>query len=130
MAQRNVTTFPVIPLSVPRSDLIKEQWADPTLEVLRDQIVPVEQLGDVAHGNFFQADVLMKWVSHSSCFVGEAISQVVVPVKLCELVLTTSQNDAAGLTGVRKTYNHILRHFFWPRLVMFLSSSKLVTPVN
>uniref|UniRef100_A0A4W5JE97 Gypsy retrotransposon integrase-like protein 1 n=1 Tax=Hucho hucho TaxID=62062 RepID=A0A4W5JE97_9TELE len=115
--KKSVTTFPVIPLSVPRSDLIKEQQADPTLEALRDQIVPVEQLRNVAHGYFLQEDVLMrKWLSHGSCFLGEAISQVVVPVKLRELVLTSSHNDVAGHMGVRKTYNRILRHFFWPRL--------------
>ena len=38
----SVTTFPVIPLSVSRSDLIKATWADRTLEKLRAQIVPVE----------------------------------------------------------------------------------------
>ena len=78
-----VTPFPVIPLSLPRSDLIKEQRADPTLEELRDKTVSVEQFGDVAHGYFLQDDVLMrKWVSHSSSFVGEAVSLDVVPVKL------------------------------------------------
>ena len=112
-----VTVFPVIPLSVTRSDLINAQRDDPTLEELRDQIVPIEQLGDVAHGYFLQEDVLMrKWVSHDSVFLGEAISQVVVPVKLRELVLETSHSDVAGHMGVRKTYNRILRHFFWPRL--------------
>uniref|UniRef100_A0A674E7Q6 Gypsy retrotransposon integrase-like protein 1 n=1 Tax=Salmo trutta TaxID=8032 RepID=A0A674E7Q6_SALTR len=113
----SITVFPVIPLPVPRSDLIDAQRTDSTLEKLRDQIVPVEQLGDVAHGYFLQEDVLMrKWMSHGSCFLGEAISQVVVPVKLRELVLTTSHNDVAGHMGVRKTYNRILRHFFWPGL--------------
>jgi hypothetical protein len=115
--KKYVIAFPVIPLSVTRSDLINAQRADPTLEELHDQIVPVEQLGDGAHGCFLQEDDLMrKWVSHGSCFLGEAISQVVVPVKLRELVLTTSHNDVAGHMGVRKTYNRILRHLFWPRL--------------
>jgi hypothetical protein len=109
--KKSVTTFLVIPLSVPRSDIIKEQRVDPTLEELRYQIVPVEQLGGVAHGYFLQEDVLMrKWVM--VVVLWEAISQVVVPVKLRELVLTTSHNDVAGHMGVRKTYNRILRHFF------------------
>jgi hypothetical protein len=67
--KKSVITLPVIPLSVSRSDLIKEQGADPTLEELHDQTVPVEQLRDVAHGYFLQDDVLMKkWVSHSVVF--------------------------------------------------------------
>ncbi|XP_055773354.1 uncharacterized protein LOC129851112 [Salvelinus fontinalis] len=115
--KKYATAFPVIPLSVTHSDLINAQRTDPTLEELRNQIVPVDQLGDVAHSYFLQEDVLMrKWVSHGSRFRGEAISQVVVPVKLRELVLTTSHNGVAGHMGVRKTYHRILRHFFWPRL--------------
>ena len=48
---------------MPQSDLIKAQWADPTLEELCNQIVPMEQFGDVAHGYFLQDNVLMrKWV--------------------------------------------------------------------
>lgn len=62
--KKSLTVFPVIPLSVFRSDLINAPRTDPTLEELRDQIVPVEQLGDVAHGYFLQEDVLMrKWES-------------------------------------------------------------------
>ncbi|XP_055788765.1 uncharacterized protein LOC129861392 [Salvelinus fontinalis] len=115
--KKYATAFPVIPLSVTHSDLVSAQRTDPTLEELRDQIVPVEQLGDVTHCYFLKEDVLMrKWVSHGSRFLGEAISQVVVPVKLRELVLTTSHNGVAGHMGVRKTYHRILRHFFWPRL--------------
>ena len=107
--KKYATVFPVIPLSVTRSDLINAQRDDPTLEELRDQIVPVEQLGDVAHGYFLQEDVLMRtWVSPDSCFLGEAISQVVVPVKLCVLALETSHSNVAGHMGVRKTYNRIL----------------------
>ena len=52
----------------------------------------------------------------SSCFVGEAISQVVVPVNFREMVLKTSHDDVAGHLGMRKTCNCILRHFFRPRL--------------
>lgn len=41
---------------------------------------------------------------------------MVVPVKFRELVLKTSHGNIAGHFGVKKTYDHILRHFYWPRL--------------
>lgn len=72
---KSVTTFPVIPLSVPRSDLIKEQRADPTLEELRDQIVPVEKLGDVDHGYFLQFVNLEH--SHINELVHEALQPTI-----------------------------------------------------
>lgn len=38
-----------------------------------------------------------------------------VPAKLRESVLKLA-HDSAGHWGVRKTYDRVLRHFFWPRL--------------
>uniref|UniRef100_A0A674APU8 SCAN box domain-containing protein n=1 Tax=Salmo trutta TaxID=8032 RepID=A0A674APU8_SALTR len=58
--KKSLTVFPVIPLSVLISDLNNAPRMDHTLEELRDQVVPVEQLGDVAHGYFPQEDVLMR----------------------------------------------------------------------
>ena len=43
----------------------------------------------------------------------EPVFQVVVPVKCRDL--RTAHNQSGHL-GVRKTYNYILRYFFWPLL--------------
>lgn len=84
----SVTVFPVIPLSVSRSDLIDAPRTDPTLEELRDQIVPVEQLGDVAHGYFLQEDVLMrKWES----------TEDVKPVRLADTVTSLGSFNARSV---------------------------------
>lgn len=48
-------------------------------------------------------------------FVSDAIFQLVVPAKFCSLVLKVAHDDS-GHFGVRKTYLHILKHFFWPRM--------------
>lgn len=41
--------------------------------------------------------------------------QVVVPSSLCEVVLKTAHDDA-GHMGVKKTYDRVLRHCYWPRV--------------
>lgn len=47
---------------------------------------------------------------------GEACIQVVVPMSLQDTVLRTAHGDVAGHFGVNKTYNHLLRYFYWPRM--------------
>lgn len=40
----------------------------------------------------------------------------VVPSKFRKIVLSLLNDGAAGHLGVRKTYDRVLHHFFWPRL--------------
>lgn len=42
--------------------------------------------------------------------------QIVVPTKLREVVLNVVHGPVAGHLGVKKTYDRILRHFYWPLL--------------
>ena len=58
---------------------------------------------------------MRKWVPHGPDFVGDPIFQIVVPSKFHSVVLQVS-HDECGHMGVRKTYDRILRYFFWPRL--------------
>lgn len=39
-----------------------------------------------------------------------------VPQGLRDLVLKTAHGDIAGHLGVKKTYNSVMRYFFWPLL--------------
>ncbi len=41
--------------------------------------------------------------------------QIVLPDKLCQSVLKVA-HDECGHSGVKKTYDRVLRHFFWPRM--------------
>lgn len=59
--------------------------------------------------------LLRKWVLHCDDFVADPVFQVVVPFKFRDAVLRLAHDDA-GHWGVRKTYDQVLRHFFWPRL--------------
>lgn len=46
----------------------------------------------------------------------DSVVQIVVPLKFRDLVLSTSHDGVASHLGVKKTYDGVLRHFFWPRL--------------
>lgn len=58
---------------------------------------------------------MRKWVPCGGDFIGEPVFQVVVPSGFRELVLQTA-HDACGHLGVKKTYDCVLRYFFWPQL--------------
>lgn len=108
--------LPDFPLAVSHSDLRSEQRADPSLEELFGSVLSASEVKNVASGYFIQDGILLrKWLPHGEDFVGDPIFQVVVPSKLRSHVLELA-HDRSGHFGVRKTYDKILRHFFWPRL--------------
>uniref|UniRef100_A0A4W6FVS0 Gypsy retrotransposon integrase-like protein 1 n=1 Tax=Lates calcarifer TaxID=8187 RepID=A0A4W6FVS0_LATCA len=103
-------------LSVSRSDLAQEQSSDLSLRELFHMVLPGAKGKSAARGYFLQDQLLVrKWVPHGDCFVGNPVFQIVVPEKFREEVLRTAHNQSGHL-GVRKTYNYILKYFFWPRL--------------
>ncbi|XP_034567353.1 uncharacterized protein LOC117832370 [Notolabrus celidotus] len=103
-------------LSVSHGDLAAEQRADPSLRQLFDAVLCPEEGSSAAGGYVLQGELLVrKWLAHGEDFVGEPVFQVVVPEKFRGEVLKTS-HDQSGHLGVRKTYNYILRYFFWPRM--------------
>uniref|UniRef100_A0AAQ5X4U8 Gypsy retrotransposon integrase-like protein 1 n=1 Tax=Amphiprion ocellaris TaxID=80972 RepID=A0AAQ5X4U8_AMPOC len=70
----------------------------------------------------FTACVLVrKWIPQGTDLLGTPIFQIVVPTKFREEVLSCSHNQTGHL-GVNKTYHHILRYFFWPRLKRDIAS--------
>ena len=117
--------FVVVPdslLSVPRSVLGAEQKADPSLSLLFEALLSKEAVRSAAGGYLLQEGLLVrKWSPHGVSFVGKPVFQVVVPEKFRTQVLKTA-HDQLGHLGVHKTYNYILRYFFWPRLKRDVSS--------
>lgn len=103
-------------LNVSRDKLIDEQQADPTLRSLFDLVVPEAGLPKLQSGYFLQGGLLCrKWVFKAESYTNNVI-QVVVPYKFRKAVLQVSHNEVAGHTGVRKTYDRVMRSFFWPNL--------------
>lgn len=101
-------------LSVSRADLVAEQKADPSLTQLFDAVLTVEDGKSAANGYLL---LVRKWMPHGENVVCRPIFQIVVPLKFCDEVLKAS-HDQSGHLGVRKTYDYILRYFFWPRTVV------------
>ena len=104
-------------LSFPVSaeDLGKEQRTDSSLdELFQSAVLPVEEC-NVARGYFVHNGVLLrKWSPHKD-FVGDPVFQVVVPTNFRQMMIEIA-HDQLGHQGVRKTYDRLLRYFFWPRL--------------
>ncbi|XP_028835757.1 uncharacterized protein LOC114790140 isoform X1 [Denticeps clupeoides] len=68
---------------------------------------------------FWEDGVLMrKWTPPvADDLIWNSVFQVVVPLKFRSQVLTLGHDNVfAGHLGVTKTYNRILRYFFWPGL--------------
>ena len=103
-------------LSISQQELIAEQQGDASLRELFDQVRPSVEAQSAASGYFLQNEVLVrKWVPQGLDCVGDPVYQVVVPMKYRNRVMQCS-HDQTGHLGVKKTYCHILRYFFWPRL--------------
>lgn len=107
-------------LSMSRQDLINEQKKDVTLSSLFDQVVSDENITSVSTGYLLRDNILMrKWLPNNVCTsdVWSSVTQIVVPVPYRKQILTLAHdNPFSGHLGVRKTYDRILRHFFWPGL--------------
>ncbi|KAL2103158.1 hypothetical protein ACEWY4_000026 [Coilia grayii] len=96
--------------TLPRKQLIEEQQTDTSLQPLFDK---ANNSNNVDVGYIIKDDVLVrKCPSHNGLDGG---CQVVVPVSLRKTVLTTA-HDCAGHMGVKKTYDRITRHCYWPRI--------------
>ncbi|XP_030271930.1 uncharacterized protein LOC115581177 isoform X1 [Sparus aurata] len=121
--RKPVFPVPAYHLPVSCSDLIQEQKDDPTLQVLFCQVLPDHEVESAACGYFLQDGILVrKWVPHGECFVGDEIVQVVLPLKRRPTVLQIAHDGVSGHLGVRKTYDRVLRHFYWPRLKKDISA--------
>ncbi len=67
---------------------------------------------DSARGYFLKDSLLMrKWVWLGDTSVGDPVFQIVLPVRFRQSVLKVA-HDESGPSGVKKTYDRLLRHFF------------------
>lgn len=114
--QKQVSEFHSLTLSQPvnRKCLIKAQRNDVTLTKCFEAVS--KRKGDAVY--FITDGLLMrKWkprVADDECFT---VCQIVVPTDYRSHVLSLAHDHVmAGHLGVTKTYNRVLRHFFWPRL--------------
>ncbi len=110
-------SLPVDLLSVSHAELVEAQKLDPSLKQLFDSVVPTCELEKQSPTYYLQDGLLLRrWVPCGEQLADAVVEQVVLPSKYRQSVLKAAHDGAAGHMGVRKTYDRILRHFFWPRL--------------
>lgn len=79
-------------------------------------MVPHRQVDDLAQGYFDDDGILVrKWLPCVDDVVGASMFQVLVPQNFRSQVLRVA-HDKGGHFGMRKTYLHVLKHFFWPQV--------------
>ncbi|XP_030229035.1 uncharacterized protein si:ch73-60h1.1 isoform X1 [Gadus morhua] len=74
------------------------------------------------HGYSIKDGLLVcMWSPQEDTGGADQVLQVVMPVEYRDVGLKTAQGDASGLFGVRKTYNRVLQHFYWPRIKRYVA---------
>ncbi len=101
-----------------QNELIKAQRADETFEELFSLVV-----GVAGGGNkfslpyyFLQDGLLCRQQPVSTDSALDPRIQIIVPLTFRHAVLQLSHQGLVGHMGVRKTYDRILRKFYWPRI--------------
>ena len=105
---------------ISRQNLIVEQSKDKELlDLFKIALTPVEA-EKVSVGYLIKDDILMRKWSPTACDnneKGETVYQIAVPTVHRREVLELAHDlPVSGHLGVRKTYNRVLQHFFWPGL--------------
>ena len=105
---------------ISRQNLIVEQSKDKELlDLFKIALTPVEA-EKVSVGYLIKDDILMrKWspTEYDNGEKGQTVYQIVVPTVHRREVLELAHDlPVSGHLGVRKTYNRVLQHFFWPGL--------------
>lgn len=97
-----------------RSDIAEAQKVDQSLQKYFDLTAD-----DNVDRCYFVKDglLLRRWSPTVGTDVRDQIVQVVMPEKFREVALKTAHGEIAGHFGVRKTYNQLLKHCYWPRIM-------------
>ncbi|KAL0147780.1 hypothetical protein M9458_056923, partial [Cirrhinus mrigala] len=103
---------PELPVPLSYDELVEAQGKDQGLEKFFALAATGPDKGYLVQNGL----LLRKWSSCVDPDVADQVMQVVVPDKYRDLVLKTAHGIESGHFGVKKTYNHILRYFYWPRI--------------
>ncbi|CAB4010954.1 Transposon Ty3-I Gag-Pol poly, partial [Paramuricea clavata] len=104
--------------SLSTSNLIHEQNNDPEIAILIQQAFDEKEISDQAMGYFIKNDILMRKWRPPDVSVDDEWSvryQIVIPKPYREEVLRLAhKTPLSGHLGINKTYEKIIRHFYWP----------------
>uniref|UniRef100_A0A671UEB7 Gypsy retrotransposon integrase-like protein 1 n=1 Tax=Sparus aurata TaxID=8175 RepID=A0A671UEB7_SPAAU len=109
-----------VKVEMSREQLIIDQKDDSSLALCFDAIVPAGEVEKLPTCYFLRDGVLVrKWMPRYASLQDDwgTLTQVVVPKpRRQEILVLAHDNPLAGHLGVNKTYDRILRCFFWPGL--------------
>ena len=104
--------------SLSTSNLINEQKNDPEIAILIQQAFDEREISDQAMGYFIKNDILMRKWRPPDVNVDDEWAvryQIVIPKSYREEVLSLAhETPLSGHLGINKTYEKIIRHFYWP----------------
>ncbi|KAK0132100.1 Retrovirus-related Pol polyprotein from transposon 412 [Merluccius polli] len=104
--------IPQLPESLSRSDIAEAQ-NDQSLK----KYFELAADDSLEHGYIVNDCLLLRrWSPTADTDMRGQVLQVVMPEKFREVVLQTAHGEAAGHFGVKKTYNQLLQHCYWPRI--------------
>ncbi len=112
----NLSLEPRIDFPFDRQQLIDAQHADDTLRSCLSAVIDKSKLDDPTVAYFIDDGVLMrKWSPENLKHDWSSVFQVVVPQSYRESILSVAHDhELSGHLGIKKTYNNLLKHFFWP----------------
>lgn len=108
--------LPVLPPTLSREEIGAAQKEDKELAGLLTVALSEEELRSAANGYTVLNDLLVRKWSQCNGEVVNPVVQIVMPKQFRSVVLQTAHGDVAGHFGVRKTYQRLLQHFYWPRM--------------
>ena len=106
---------PKLPMT--RQSLISAQKSDASLKKCFKELMTSDAIQSEQVGYYLDNDILMrKWSPLVDAGLEwSAVFQIVVPTAFRQQVLSVAHESKwAGHFGVAKTYNLLLKHFFWP----------------
>ncbi len=114
----NKTLTPEAPLNVSREHLAATQKADPSLAKCVMAVDCATHVPDLGVAYFWEKGLLMsKWKPQQEELGWQEVQQIVLPSGYRQQILKHAhENVLSGHVGITKTYNRIVKYFFWPGL--------------
>lgn len=103
-------------ISLSLEKLISAQQKDPTLVSCYNTIQSVSDHASESSAYFVRDGLLMRRWRPQKSNEWNDIEQIVMPTENRRAILSIAHDGVSGHLGVTKTFNHVLRHFFWPGL--------------
>ncbi|XP_068237201.1 uncharacterized protein [Palaemon carinicauda] len=114
--QVSKVSTPLRMLKVNKEEFVKSQIEDENLKVIRDNaLVDINDIEKEGKCYFVKDGILMR--KFKSRNVNDVVEQVIIPNSYKNFVLGIAHDSSySGHLGINKTYEKLLRYFYWPKM--------------